>query len=217
MDNEQETPLGRLLGSDEWKIDCTGQAARGYAGRGGKNLVLTHGKVGLVGDGARIQGRMRDGANGGMGGSGYRRGDTCYVSSMATSIPGGGLGVSPHLCLEHIQRGEPNGHALAIHHEWSSDMKFTFNCYRHWDTLVVRYSEESGHFLHSKEGVTQMDPLSMSAYGIGVLHLIQEIRDTHPCTTQPWYADNAGAGGSFGNILETSRIYRYGGHCGDND
>ena len=26
--------------------------------------------------------------------------------------------------------------------------------------------------------------------------------DAHPCVTQPWYADHAGAGGEFGRILE---------------
>ena len=55
----------------------------------------------------------------------------------------------------------------------------------------------SGHFLRSKEGVTQGYPLAMIAYGIGVLPLIQELREAHPCVTQPWYADDAGAGGTF--------------------
>ena len=60
----------------------------------------------------------------------------------------------------------------------------------------------SGHFLHSKKGVTQGDPLAMIAYDIGVLPLIRELRDAHPRVTQPWYADNAGAGYKFGHILE---------------
>ena len=39
----------------------------------------------------------------------------------------------------------------AVRHEWPSGEKFTFNCYRHWDTLVVRDTEDrSGHFLHIK-------------------------------------------------------------------
>ena len=49
---------------------------------------------------------------------------------------------------------------------------FTFNCYRHWATLVVRNTADgSGHLLHSKEGVTQGDPLAMIAYCIGFLPL----------------------------------------------
>ena len=49
--------------------------------------------------------------------------------------------------------------------------------------------------------MTQGEPLSMITYGIGVLPLIQELRDAHPHVTQPWYADDAGAGGNFGKIL----------------
>ena len=69
--------------------------------------------------------------------------------------------------------------------------------------LVVRDTGDgSGHFLHSKEGVTQGDPLAMIAYGIGVLPLIRELRNAHPRVTQPWYADDAGAGGRFQQIQE---------------
>ena len=66
---------------------------------------------------------------------------------------------------------------------------------------MVRYTGEgSGHFLHSKEGVTQGDPLAMITYGIGVLPLIRELREAHPRVTQPWYADEAGAGGTFSKV-----------------
>ena len=61
--------------------------------------------------------------------------------------------------------------------------------------------EGSGQFLHSKQGVTQGDPMAMIAYSIGVLTLIRELRDAHPRVTQPCYGDDAGAEGSFGNIL----------------
>ena len=49
---------------------------------------------------------------------------------------------------------------LAVRHEWPGGAQFTFNFYHHWATLVVRNTPDgSGHFLHSKEGVTQGDPL----------------------------------------------------------
>ena len=55
----------------------------------------------------------------------------------------------------------------AVRNKWPSGVQFTFNCYRHWDTLVVRDSEDgSGHLLHSKEGMNQGYPLSMITYGI---------------------------------------------------
>ena len=59
----------------------------------------------------------------------------------------------------------------------------------------------SGHFLHSKEFVTQGDPLAIIAYGIGVPPLIRELWRAQPRITQPWYADDAGAGGKFEHIL----------------
>ena len=83
-----------------------------------------------------------------------------------------------------------------VRNEWLSGAQFTFNCYRHWATLVVRdIGDGSGHFLHSKERVTQGEPLDMISYGIGVLPLIRNLREAHPRITQPWYADDAGAGG----------------------
>ena len=40
---------------------------------------------------------------------------------------------------------------LAVRHEWPGGAQFTFNCYRHWATLVVRHTADgSGHFFHSK-------------------------------------------------------------------
>ena len=94
----------------------------------------------------------------------------------------------------------------AVRHECPSGAQFTFNCYRHWATLVVRDTGDgSGHFLHSKERVTQGGPLAMIAYGIGVLPLIRELRGAHPRVTQPWYADDAGAGRKFSHILEHLR------------
>ena len=67
---------------------------------------------------------------------------------------------------------------------------------------MVRNTEDgSGHFLHSKEGVTQGDPLAMIAYGIRVLPLIRVLRSDHPQVSQPWYTDNAGAGGGFWAVM----------------
>ena len=68
---------------------------------------------------------------------------------------------------------------------------------------MVRDTEDgSGHFLHSKEVVTQGDSLAIITYGIGALTLIRELRYAHPCVTQPWYMDDAGAGRKFGHILD---------------
>ena len=68
--------------------------------------------------------------------------------------------------------------------------------------MVWNTGDGSSHFLHSKEGVTQGDPIAMIEYGIGVFPLIMELRGDNLFVTQPWYADNAGEGGKFTNILE---------------
>ena len=104
------------------------------------------------------------------------------------------------LCKQHYQEedwgfllidarnafNEENRTAMlwAVRYEWPSGAQFTYNCYRHWSTLVVRNTEDgSGHFLHSKEGVTQGDPLAMITYGIGVLPLIRDLKRDHPRVT----------------------------------
>jgi hypothetical protein len=89
-----------------------------------------------------------------------------------------------------------------IRHEWPSGARFAFNCYRHWGTLVIRGKGGSMSLLHSKEGVTQGDPLSMFAYGIGILPLIRRLQEEFPTVKQPWYADDAGAGGSFTDLRQ---------------
>jgi hypothetical protein len=40
----------------------------------------------------------------------------------------------------------------------------------------------------------------MFACGIGVLPLIRRLKRSHPNLFQPWYADDAGAGGKFSDI-----------------
>ena len=94
----------------------------------------------------------------------------------------------------------------AVQNELRSGTQFTFNFYRHWTTLVVRDTGDgSVHFLHRKEGVTQGYPLAMIAYGTGFLSLIRELWGAQSRITQPWYADDAGAGGKFSHILDRLR------------
>ena len=80
-----------------------------------------------------------------------------------------------------------------IRHEWPQGARFTFNCYRHWAILFVRGQDGHGIFVHSKIGVTQGDPLSMVAYGVGLLPLIKHLIAKFPDLFQPWYADDAAA------------------------
>ena len=53
----------------------------------------------------------------------------------------------------------------SVQNEWPSGAQIISNCYRHWATIVLKDLENgSGHFLHSKESVTQGGPLSMIVY-----------------------------------------------------
>ena len=61
----------------------------------------------------------------------------------------------------------------AVRHEWTIGVRFTFKCYRHWATLVITAGDGMGHFLFSKEEVTQGDPLAMVEYGLGIPPLVQ--------------------------------------------
>jgi hypothetical protein len=93
-----------------------------------------------------------------------------------------------------------------VRHEWPSGARFAFNCYRHWSALVLRDNRNgTADFLFSKEGVSQGDPLSMFAYGIGMLPLIRRLKAEFPTVEQPWYADDAGASGKF---IEIRRFFR---------
>ena len=117
----------------------------------------------------------------------------------------------------HNAFNEENWTAMlwAVRYKWPSGAQFTFNCYCHWATIAVRDLERSGHSLHSKEGVTQGEPLEMIIYGILVLPLIQELRDSHPHITHPWHADDAGEGATLSESSHTFGTCRPGGHCGD--
>ena len=59
------------------------------------------------------------------------------------------------------------GNRIACHwtvqHCWPSGARFSFNCYRHQALLLVRVNDGyAGHWLWSREGVTQGNPLAMS-------------------------------------------------------
>ena len=41
-----------------------------------------------------------------------------------------------------------------VRHGCPSGARFSFSCYRHWATIVIRVGKGMGHFLYSKEGVT---------------------------------------------------------------
>jgi hypothetical protein len=60
----------------------------------------------------------------------------------------------------------------------------------------------------SKEGTTQGDPLAMSMYGLGILPLINKLKDV---CRQVWFADDAASGGKIEQLKEWwSKLLRAG-------
>ena len=53
--------------------------------------------------------------------------------------------------------------------------------------------------------MTQVYILYLIAYGIGILSLICELHAAHHQVMQPWYADDAGAGGTSAAFHEHTR------------
>ena len=74
-------------------------------------------------------------------------------------------------------------------------------CYHYWSRLILTNGLQS-IILHSKEGITQGDPMAMILYGISVLPIIRTLKDEYPELHQPWYADDAGLGGTLTLINE---------------
>ena len=71
--------------------------------------------------------------------------------------------------------------------------------------LINTYREDvplhiDGETLLSEEGTTQGDPLAMAMYAIGIIPLIQSLRDDN--LQQVWYADDATAGAKIVKLRE---------------
>ena len=63
MVKQWAAPIGRLPSYDERLDDRTGQSASGQVGWGRGNLAASDGEVFTTGEGAGVQGRLRDRAS----------------------------------------------------------------------------------------------------------------------------------------------------------
>ena len=70
---------------------------------------------------------------------------------------------------------------------WPRCSRYLFNAYRGYAILMIA---RSNVFLLSKEGVTQGDPLAMLLYGLAVLPLVRELKNSNKWK-QNWYADDS--------------------------
>ena len=92
------------------------------------------------------------------------------------------------------------GMLCTVQHLCPSRAHFVFSCYRHWSLLVLRNMNGTASIIHSREGMTQGGPLAMIVYGIGILPLIKNLKREIPDVTHPWYAEDAGALGTFARL-----------------
>ena len=70
---------------------------------------------------------------------------------------------------------------------WPRASRFIFNTYRGWSPLIERGSTIT---IFSREGVVQRDPLSMYAYSVATIPLIQELN--YPFLwRQIWFANDS--------------------------
>ena len=75
-----------------------------------------------------------------------------------------------------------------------------FNCYCCHSYLVLRNRDGTANIVHSRDDVMQGDPLGTVPYGIIILPLIKCQKWTYLDVTQPWFADDDGALGTFDKL-----------------
>ena len=78
-----------------------------------------------------------------------------------------------------------------ICHWCSKGSHFSFNCYCYHLLLIVRKMGKLATTLHSKEGITEGDPLAMLLYETTLTPLVKLLWKGYPHVLQPWYADDA--------------------------
>ena len=83
-----------------------------------------------------------------------------------------------------------------VRHHCPAGARFAFNCYRHWEQLLLRQPVDLPVTILSREGVTQGDPLSMVLYGITLVPLAEELSAADPGLLSPFYVDDAVFDGS---------------------
>ena len=83
-----------------------------------------------------------------------------------------------------------------LRHHWPAGARFAFNCYKHWEQLLLRQPGGAPVTILSREGVTQGDPLSMVLYRITLVPLAEELRAAEPGLLSPFYSADADFGGS---------------------
>ena len=82
-------------------------------------------------------------------------------------------------------------------HRWNQASRFVFNRYRHWNLMLVRGDPgDKVEIIHSKEGTAQGCSSVSKCFAIGLLPLVEKMREQHPDALQPWFADDISTTGT---------------------
>ncbi|GAX17715.1 hypothetical protein FisN_UnNu087, partial [Fistulifera solaris] len=99
-----------------------------------------------------------------------------------------------------------------VRHLYPAGARLIFHSYRHTPILFLRRGEGKPCIkLHSREGITQGDPMSMIIYGLTLVPLAKRIREATKDVVQPWYADDVALAGPASQIdIAMKLLIKYG-------
>ena len=92
------------------------------------------------------------------------------------------------------------GMLWTVRHLWPSEARFFSTDIVTGHCSFFRNSNSMASTLHCREGVTQGDSFLMIVYRIGIIPLIKILKRAIHDVTQPWYADNSIALGTFSRL-----------------
>ena len=73
--------------------------------------------------------------------------------------------------------------------------------------MLVRADDGyADHWICSREGMTQGNPLAMILYSLGMLLLMLQLKAAVSIALQPWHANDAAVGGSFDELKKVFKL-----------
>jgi hypothetical protein len=102
-----------------------------------------------------------------------------------------------------------------VRHEWPSGARFTFNCYRHWSTPMIRGKATTApaSFFTARK-VSHRETLSRCLCMASALSHSSDNSRRNFQRWNNWYADDVGAGGKFDAIRQFTRLKEIGPNFG---
>ena len=93
-----------------------------------------------------------------------------------------------------------------VHHRWPVEAWFAFNCYNHWEHLLLCWTREEPIITLIRERFMQGDPIFMFLYGITLLPLVEKLLEAVLDLLASFYADNAAFNGPAERSSELMKL-----------